>query len=172
MASTLSRVVLFLSSYSPLFLIVGLLNSSDAWVTLVFFGIAFGSIIVLFLFLRTYREITPYSVTLKSVSSRDSDAMSYIVTYLLPFLGISFKEVLSAVSFVIFIVVIGIIYVSSNMVYINPILSFRGYHLFEVEDEAGKVSALICKRPYVSAGSTINVVSLGDFAIMEKRVRK
>jgi len=96
--------------------------------------------------------------------------MAYIVSYLVPFLTVSFTDLAGTVSFVVFIVVIGIIYVSSNMVYINPILSLRGYHLFEVEGEGDgeKVSALISKHRYVSPGSTIQVVPLGDFAILEK----
>ena len=98
--------------------------------------------------------------------------MAYIVSYLVPFLTVSFTEVASAVSFVIFIVVIGIIYVSSNMIYINPILNLRGYHLFEVEGEDEKVSALICKHRYVSPGSTIQVIPLGDFAILETKAEK
>src|SRR5437899_8724298 len=124
-----ARVALFLSSYSPLFLILGLLNSGDPYISGGFYGITIVSIILLYLFMKSYEHATSYQVKIKSVSSRDSDVMSYIVSYLLPFLGISFKDVSSAVSFAIFIAVIGIIYVSANMVYINPVLSLRGYHM-------------------------------------------
>jgi hypothetical protein len=134
--------------------------------------ITVGSIIFLYLFIRSYSGVDPYPVKIKTVSSRDSDVMSYIVSYLLPFLGISFKDVLSALSFGISITVIGIIYVSANMVYINPVFSLRGYHMLEVEDDAGKVSPLISRGSYVSPGSIVNVVPLGDFALLEKEKKQ
>ena len=168
MATIPARVVLFLSSYSPLFLILGLLNSGNSRLSVVFYAIAIGSVLVLFLFLRTYRGMTPDQVTIKTVSSRDSDALAYIVSYLLPFLGISFIDVPGAVSLVIFVVIIGIIYIGSNMVYINPILSLRGYHMLEVEDGSGKISVLVTKHSYIAPGSTIEVWSLGDFALLQK----
>jgi hypothetical protein len=152
--------------------IFGILNGWDSWTSAVFYSIAAVSVGGLYLYWKTLRDVTPYSVKLKSVSSRDSDIMAYIVSYLVPFLTVSFTEVASAVSFVLFIVVIGIIYVSSNMVYINPILNLRGYHLFEVEDDDEKVIALISKHRYVSPGSTIQVVPLGDFAILERKAEK
>jgi len=164
-----ARVALFLSSYSPLFLILALLNSGDTIVSGVFYVIAATSIITLYLFMRSYRDTTPSTIKIKSVSSRDSDVMSYIVSYLLPFLGISFKEVSNAISFVIFITVIGIIYVSSNMVFVNPVLNLRGYHMLEIDDGTGKVCALITRRPYVAPGDSIDTVPLADFALLEKR---
>ncbi len=168
MATILARIVLFLSSYSPLFLILGLLNSRNADLSAVFYAITIGSILVLFLFFRTYRDMTTDQVTIKTVSSRDSDALAYIVSYLLPFLGISFIDVPTALSLGIFVVIIGIIYITSNMVYINPILSLRGYHMLEIEDGTGKVSVLVTKRSYVAPGSIIDVWSLGDFALLQK----
>jgi hypothetical protein len=144
------------------------LNSGNAGLSVVFYGIAIGSVLVLFLFFRTYRGMTPDQVTIKTVSTRDSETLSYIVSYLLPFLGISFMDIPSALSLVIFVVIIGIIYISSNMVYINPILSLRGYHMLEIEDGTGKISVLVTKRSYVAPGSTIDVWSLGDFAFLQK----
>jgi hypothetical protein len=39
------------------------------------------------------RTLAADKVVIASVVSRDGDAMSYIVTYLLPFLAVNFKEV-------------------------------------------------------------------------------
>jgi hypothetical protein len=107
-------------------------------------------------------------VTIASVVSRDGDAMSYIVTYLLPFLAVNFKEVGDVVSLAIVFFVIGLLYVNSNMIYTNPVLNIAGYHIFEVEDGDGKTTALICKRSYVRTGSELDIVSLGDYILMEK----
>jgi hypothetical protein len=103
-----------------------------------------------------------------SVVSRDGDAMSYIVTYLLPFLAVNFKQVGDVVSLGIFIFVIGLLYVNTNMIYTNPALNLAGYHIFEVQDAEGKTTALVCKRTYIRTGSELDVVSLGDYVLMEK----
>lgn len=167
-ASIWARIILFLSSYSPLLVILGLLNSENWMLSAVLYAIAAASLVVLYLFLASHKGEDTDQVAVKKVASKDSEALSYIVTYLLPFLGISIKELVTAISLAIFIAVIGIIYVSSNIVYINPILSLRGYHMLEIEDGSGKVSMLVTKRPYVRPGSTIEVWSLSDFAFLQK----
>ena len=67
---------------------------------------------------------------------------------------------------------IAVLYVRSNLIYINPILNLLGYRLFEVETESGKISALVCKRDYVKTGSPIAVVSPEDYILLEKKVEK
>jgi hypothetical protein len=127
------------------------------------------SIVVLWIFLRQARTLGADRVVIASVVSRDGDAMSYIVTYLLPFLAVNFKQVGDVVSLGIFIFVIGLLYVNSNMIYTNPALNIAGYHIFEVQDAEGKTTALVCKRTYIRTGSELDVVSLGDYVLMEKR---
>ncbi|MCU1224677.1 MAG: hypothetical protein JWQ42_2770 [Edaphobacter sp.] len=94
--------------------------------------------------------------------------MSYIVTYLLPFLAIKLSDSMDIASLGLLLFVVGILYVNSNLIHTNPILSIMGYHLFEIEDENKKTTTLICKRSYVKTGSKIRVVSIGDYVLLEK----
>ena len=164
-----TRLVLFLSSYAPLFLILALRSWADNYrVALGLAGLAVLSVIVLLAFLRQARTLAADKVSISSVISRDGDAMSYIVTYLLPFLAVNFHEIRDVVSLSLVFFVIGLLYVNSNMIYTNPVLNILGYHVFEVEHSEGKTTALICKRTYVRTGSELNVISLGDYVLMEK----
>lgn len=95
--------------------------------------------------------------------------MSYIVTYLLPFLAVKLNDVTDAGSLAIVLLVIAILYVNSNMIYTNPVLNIAGYHVFEIEDGDGKTTALISKRAYIRTGSEIDVISLGDYVLLEKK---
>lgn len=161
--------MLFLSSYSPLFLVLAIRSWNDnRGVTLGLAVVASASVLLLWLFVHQARKLAPDRVAIASVISRDGDAMSYIVTYLLPFLVVNFKEVRDVISLGIVFFVIGLLYVNSNMIYTNPILNIAGYHIFEVEDGEGKTTALICKRSYVRTGSELDVVSLGNYVLMEK----
>lgn len=167
--SVSSRLLLFSSSYSPLFVILGILNSfGNQTVSLSLFVVAIMSFLFLLFFLWYEKRFESHSVTITRVSPHDADTMSYIVTYLLPFISISFSDVRNAIALCILLAVVAILYIRSNLIYVNPILSLLGYHLFEVESEDGKVSTLICKRPYIRVPSKISVISIGDYAMLEE----
>lgn len=127
------------------------------------------SVLVLFVFLRIAQKLAADRIKVDSVASRDGDAMSYIVTYLLPFLAVKLNDVTDVGSLGMVLVVIAILYVNSNMIYTNPVLNVAGYHVFEIHDADGKTTALICKRAYIRTGSEIDVISLGDYVLLEKK---
>jgi hypothetical protein len=124
--------------------------------------------VFLLFFLWYGKHLTPHNVTFTHVSPRDADTMSYIVTYLVPFVDISYTAVSKSIALGILLVVVAILYVSANLIYINPILNLLGYHIFEVESEGGKVSALICRHSYLRTPASINVISLGNYTMLEK----
>jgi len=170
MPNVLTRVILFLSSYAPLFLIIAMRGWSDSrYLAASLAVVAALSVVVLFVFLRTARKLSADKVKVDSVVSRDGDAMSYIVTYLLPFLAVKLNDVTDAASLGIVLLVIAILYVNSNMIYTNPVLNIAGYHIFEIQDVDGKTTALICKRGYIQTGSEIDVISVGDYVLLEKK---
>jgi hypothetical protein len=165
-----TRVILFFSSYAPLFLIIamrGWEKSRHLALGIAIFAIF--SVVLLFVFLRIVRKVAADKIIVESVVSRDGDAMSYIVTYLLPFLAVKLDDVMDAGSLAIVLLVIAVLYVNSNMIYTNPVLNFAGYHIFEIHDAEGKITALICKRAYIRQGSEINVISVGDYVLLEKK---
>jgi hypothetical protein len=170
MPNFLTRLILFLSSYAPLFLIVAMRGWRDTRpVAYALIGVAVVSVIVLFVFLSSARKLAPGKVSVASVVSRDGDVMSYIVTYLLPFLAVKLNDPMDVGSLVVVFIVIAILYVNSNMIQTNPVLNLVGYHVFEIEDADGKNASLICKRTYIRTGSEINAVSIGDYVLLEKK---
>ncbi len=159
-----------MSSYAPLFLIIAVRGWSDnRYLAGGLAGAAVLSVVVLFVFLRSARQLAADKIEVKSVISRDGDTMSYIVTYLLPFLAVKLNDVADATSLGIVLLVIAVLYVNSNMIYTNPVLNIAGYHIFEVQDIDGKTSALMCKRSYLRMGSEINVISIGNYVLLEKK---
>ena len=164
------RIILFFSSYAPLFLIIAMRGWRDSRyfaVTLVAVSVA--SVIVLFLFLRIARKLAADRIKVDSVASRDGDSMSYIVTYLLPFLAVKLNDVTDVGSLGVMLLVIAVLYVNSNMIYTNPVLNIAGYHIFEIHDADGKASALISRHAYIRTDSDIDVISLGDYVVLEKK---
>jgi len=61
-----------------------------------------------------------------------------------------------------------VLYVRSNMIYINPILNFFGYHLYEVEIEASQSAHYYITRKPPERGREIRFVRLSDDIFLEK----
>jgi hypothetical protein len=77
-----TRLILFLSSYAPLFLIIAMRGWHESRsVTVGLIVVAVLSLFVLFVFLRAAQKLSAGKVVISSVTSRDGDVMSYIVTY-------------------------------------------------------------------------------------------
>lgn len=170
MANVVIRLVLFLSSYAPLLLIVAIRNYSlhrgFSW-SLV--GLALLSLLVLFGYLRLASSLSPHNLTVKSATSKDGDAMSYIITYIFPFLDAPLNDAAKAASLVLLFLVLGILYVNSNLIYTNPILNLCGYHVFQIETTDGKISALITRRAYIPSGADIDASPLGEYVLLENK---
>lgn len=170
MPTAFTRIVLFLSSYSPLLVIFAFhLVEKHPTTGKGLIVAAAISLIGLGVFLRVVNGLSPSSIVVTSVKSRDGDVMSYIVTYLLPFLAIKLDDVLDDMSFGLLLGVVAVLYVNSNLIYVNPVLNLCGYHIFEIEDQHEKTSILISRRRYLRVQDSVRAVSVGDYVLVEKR---
>ena len=156
----MAQFSLFVSSYSPLFFLIILKQVTTnldslrwgGWETaaLETFAKQFGlsSFLVLTLIvgwfglyhtLENVREAAkngPPSV-LKSVNNKNSEAIGYIATYLIPFLFQSFSSIYDCFSVIFLLGIIYKIYINSSLLLINPLLSIK-YSVYEVEFEVDK----------------------------------
>jgi|SRR5438552_1489254 len=170
MPTAFIRFVLFLSSYAPLMLIFAIRDPLQLrYSRHVFVSVAVFSLVLLWVFLRSGRNLAPHSIRVQGAQVRDAEAISYIVTYFLPFLGISKGNWADAISLLLVYAVVAVIYVNSNLIYMNPVLNLGGYRLVEVASTNGKVSTLITRRNYIASGTDLSVVSLGNYVLLERR---
>ncbi|HEY4451786.1 MAG TPA: hypothetical protein VGN13_09355 [Solirubrobacteraceae bacterium] len=125
---------LFLSSYSPAFLILAV-RAIDRSCTLFLIALALaaGSSGAFFLFIRFARKGAPYDAVVADVESRDADLAAYVATYLLPFVLVFGADLQDVIALGLFLFFIGVLWVSSGMLYLNPLLALRGYHVFVVQ---------------------------------------
>lgn len=148
---------LFATSYTPLFLLIifkqlsknyeGLHWGGISSHALLVFAKSFGlsSILIVLatigwigvkVFLRNVKKANIperiREVQVKNVKNKNSDAISYIGTYIIPFLFQDYSGFYEITSFFTLMVVVYVIYVNSTLILINPVLSFK-YSLYEVE---------------------------------------
>lgn len=169
MPSIPSRLMLFLSSYSPLLAILAVRNWDSRAIALALLLVGAASVLWLVAFIHHARTIAPTSIEIDRATSKDGELVSYIVTYLLPFLAIDFAQPADVLSLSILLVVIALLYVHSNLIYVNPLLAALGLHLIEIEETNGKVSILLSPRRYVRSGTRVRVIQAGDLLNLEAR---
>ncbi len=173
-----SKIILFLTSYIPLGIIL-LIIDFDKFTYPFFQNEIYAFVIIiliillpilLFFFLNHFKHRTSgwEKVKVKSVENMDSAILSYIFTYILPFL--SFPEERRIVVIVFMLIIIGILYTRSDMLGINPLLAVWGYHIVKIvwkKDDwpQSKEAILISKHDYyyikqVKQSEIINVFQL------------
>lgn len=124
---------LFLSSYLPLFGLLGLRAIGESYLVasacaiLVVLGVI-GT--VAFLKTAGKKVVARYEVI--EVENRDADVSAYAGTYLLPFLAVFGGRWQDIASLGAFIAFLGVVYVRSRLIYVNPILSVLGFRLWRV----------------------------------------
>jgi len=169
MLSIGARILLFVSSYFPLLIIFTIqnLNSHFYWALgLASLGVL--SLIGLALFIHFVNTSSPRIQEVTFVQRKDTEVMAYIVTYIFPFLGLNFGDLNNIISLGIFFLILGVIYVNSNMISINPTLNLLGYHLYEIETQGGTIHTIISRRRRISKGDKLSVVVIGDDIMMER----
>lgn len=170
MASKSARVLLFLSSYFPLAAIFFILFiGKQRWVAISTLSIGLLGLVGMAWYLRRVQRIGPIQVKIKDIQRRDAEAMSYIVSYLIPFLAVPFNGWEQGFALAIFFLVLGVLYVNSNMIHINPMLNLAGYHLYEITLEDGAVHSLLTRRR-ILRGEKLSVIKAGEDILLEKEV--
>jgi hypothetical protein len=168
MPSVLIRFLLFVSSYFPLALVFFFLLFQQHFriaATILVSGLI--GLTGMAVYLYSVKRLAPFTVRVEQIQRRDGEAMSYIVTYVIPFLAVPFSVWQEGIALSIFFAVLAILYIHSNMIQINPMLNLIGYHLYEITLEDGSVQTLLTRRR-VRRSERIQVVSVDDDILLEK----
>jgi hypothetical protein len=167
----LVRCILFLCSYAPLTLIVCVLQYGvwPLWVLALLAGVVgIGSMLGTLLYLGWMRRgNSVYERKVERFDSHDEDVMTYIATYIIPFVTFPLAAPKQVIALVFFLLVLLVIYVRSNMIYVNPILSLSGYHLYEIEIEHVASKRYYIARKPLERGHNIRFVLLSDDIFLE-----
>lgn len=146
---------MFITSYIPLFAIIflkqlnegsdvlhwGGFNYEAIWCFVRHFGVSavllilsvFGALGTLALFSNLKSNLSNGSIVkVKKINNRNSEAIGYIATYIVPFFASNYSSWFECVVFAVIIILIYIIYTNSSMILINPLLSIW-YSLLEIE---------------------------------------
>ncbi len=147
----LTAILLFISAYSPLFLILAV-KDFDFYRTFRFehpigisilLGLSILSVILLFITIKSIKRGN-MPVTVKEVKNRSIDLINYTIPYIVSFFGFDLSKVEDIISLSIFLMLLLLLTIKSKSVFMNPILLLAGYNLYDLEFEFdGKLSSTV-----------------------------
>lgn len=168
MPSNGTQLLLFLSSYSPLFAITGYLETWGAgWPSLVSWAVAIISVVALLGFVSLARGMHRTTLTVSAAKPRDGDAIGYIVTYLVPFVAFIDPSVKVRFALLALILLICVLYVRAYMFYVNPVLALLGYRLYEVSLPDARTILLLTRRRFIARDEQIQGATLTEYVYLE-----
>lgn len=174
MPSLFVRCMLFFSSYFPLMLIYSILlwRPNFSWaVGILVLGIVSLLVTYLYIYGRKNRGgVSQAKIT--GVEKRDENVVSYIASYLIPFVTFPLATPEQVASILIFVGVLLILYVNSNMIYINPMLNLVGWHVYEITIETDDVSHYLIGHQGIRPNRILYFVEISDNVYLEKKVTK
>ena len=152
----LTRLILFVSSYVPLFVIIVLKQVLEHQQYLHFGGfspqavttffekflvsalllpISLAGIVGLVFFTTSMKirlERSGDRIEIKKIQNKNNESIGYVATYLVPFMYQSFSTPFEVLSFLILMTVVFVIYVNSTLLVVNPMLNLW-YSLYDIE---------------------------------------
>lgn len=137
MLSPIEKWKLYLSSYSPLYILIlikeynqlfdALSNICRPQVSYFFVYVTLGLLIYSLWIIRKVffgKSIDSFEVSDKYETVTDS-VMNYVMTYIIPMISIEFSQPITVITNFLLFVFIGIIYVKNDLIYLNPLISIR-----------------------------------------------
>lgn len=129
-----SRSLLFLSSYAPLFAIGLLLSTKDIGTATVVYAILLAAgLLAVLVVVALFDQRQAVDIEIRGLTAQGEGTAGYIASYLLPFVFSEFSGWQDVVAVTVFIALIGIVYVNSSMIHLNPTLALAGYTVYGVE---------------------------------------
>lgn len=179
------QILLFVISYVPLYFILFFQNLDDKlWSksnefiglkeTLILNKVSLSFLILIFVSVSLYFIL--YKIVIKSsheelqivrIQDNHAEHLSYLATYILPFIGLKFDTWQNILSTVALFYILGHIYIKTNLILTNPTLTLFGYHISKIENEKERMKIIIHKEA-LKKGQTEKVVHLTSNVYLQK----
>lgn len=164
------KILLFISAYTPLFLIF-ILQYTD-FHTRYFWIFVSVLVFINLIWIPIFKKTKGWTIsefTVKKSFNRTSDALNYIIAYIIAFLGFQPDKWQDLISLILLLMVIFFIYIHSNLIFVNPLLNIFGYKIHDVEVMEGGNIVLLTKKNQLKVDENIEVQNMSDNIYLEVR---
>ena len=166
-----TAVLLFISAYSPLFLILIVKDFNfqeyrfgHPIAIAILFGVTLLSVVLLFLTVNRMSRGN-MCVEIVSVKNRSVDLINYTIPYMIAFFGADLSKPADIISVSIFLLILLLLTITSKSVFINPVLAIAGYGLYDLDYKFdGKIfSTTVISRHDMRTSELFHIRSLTRF---------
>lgn len=179
--SRIFRYMLFVSSYLPLFVILFLMNIESLLLSLILTTLMILTLLTLKWYIDYPLKIQPNKrVVLSEISNKGSEALNYLVTYIIPFISFNSNifegkqglNLPTLIAFIILFLVMGNLYMYNNLYHINPILTLF-YDIHTANEKNGRGIIVISEKGNViPLNTTIFMRSLSPGVVLHTEGKK
>lgn len=152
--------LLFVSSYVPAFAALALRFECPPWLRWACIGLTVAGILATLYFLVVMRFLTRDRIVVDAIEERGADVGGYLASYLLPLVVVSTPTLPDMIAYLLILASIGLIFVRSRLIYINPTFYMFWYRLFFVKTEDG-FSGYFLARSEPLVGDRVQVTQRG-----------
>jgi hypothetical protein len=140
------RARLFVASYAPLALILALRSLPHhplgfaLWLAIALVGFVDAARLVF-----STRRRDRRTVRLHNIKDAGGAVAAYLATYLLPFISSPPTKPGDIAAYAVYFVVVFLIYIRSDMAFVNPTLYVLGWRVVDATSELGRHVLVVCK---------------------------
>lgn len=146
------KVLLFTSSYAPLYLVIGfktatvsytlfgfnlprypILGSSISLLSISLFIISILSVAFLLFVLRIHRTQEGERIDIDHYENRADLVSEYILVYIFPFAVLDYTQISNLLSFAVLFLTVGALQIRSSRLHINPVLAAFRYDVYRIQ---------------------------------------
>lgn len=119
--------------------------------------------------LRSSKE---FPVTINECKSINYENLSFLATYVIPLICFPMDNNRQIVVMFSVIMIIGCIFVKTNLFYSNPSLVLMGFSVYSISDKSKKLKdAVVIVKGKLQSGDKISYLPLGDNVYFAKRLK-
>ena len=179
----ITAILLFISAYSPLFLILavkdfdfsGTYKFKHPITISIILGISILSVALLFFTMKSIkRGNMPVKIT--DIKNRSVDLINYTIPYIISFFGFDLSKTEDIISLSIFLLLLLLLTLKSKSVFMNPILLIAGYNLYDIqyEHDGKNCDNIVLSKQDIKKGERFYIRSLTRFLylVTEKVIEK
>ena len=104
-------------------------------------------IIYYFLFDYRFKGTAPLQIKIEEIKNVNYEHITFLTTYIIPLLSFDISEPRYLVLLFLLLIIIGAIYIKTNLFYANPTLALLGYHIYKI---TGSRNIEINKDQYIN----------------------
>ena len=183
------KILLFFSAYTPLFvlLLLKLCSQISQWfqklpsdnpIQPIFFLFPSMTELIVFLALvaiiilpnvvlwiiisETRKTNNPLPVKISQIKEMNHIYIGYLMSYVIPFLSFNFTDLFDIAAIFLLLALVCFIYINSNLLYVNVMLSIFRYNLFKITDSEDNEYRLITKNKNLGRNDDLRIASISD----------